>query len=245
MKKLTFIAVDDESIFLKELSEKLSLYPFLEQQKLIDDPFEALDIINKLKPDIVFLDFEMPGINGKDLLEKIDYAAQVIFISSLIQPMQEVINHSGKANIQGYLSKPITNESLKPICLKLKSQQKDIKSSSKILIPDGKKAEVLIKPEQLSFIKADGKYTNWFFLNQEPIRTIQFSIGKAEELFEQRQIKMNSANKSHLVFEEGIQKHNRHEITVQYFEDGKIKTTDIAIGKTSSFKTWLQGIFGS
>lgn len=245
MKKLSYIAVDDEPIFLKELSKQLNIYPFLIQKDLIDDPFEALDKINKSKPDIIFLDFEMPGINGKDILDKIDYQAQVIFISSLVQPMQEVINHKGKAIIQGYLSKPLSADAIKPICLKLKSHLNTTNANTKILIPDGKKADLLIDTQQLSFINANGRYTNWFFLKQEPIKTIQFSLSEAEEFFTQRQITMNRANKSYLVFEEGIQKVSRHEITVTYFEDEEKKTMDIAIGKASTFKTWIQNIFNT
>lgn len=71
MKKITTIIVDDEKLALNRMADLLKLFPEVE---VIAKEFEAeaaIERIIKTKPDIVFLDIEMPGMTGFTLIEKV------------------------------------------------------------------------------------------------------------------------------------------------------------------------------
>lgn len=239
MIKLNYIAVDDEAFFLKELSSQLKAYPYLHEQALIDDPFEAIGTINRLKPDIVFLDHDMPGIDGRDVLKAINYKANVVFVSSNSGPMQQVINHDGIALIKGYLSKPFSDEELKKICLKLLSNTEKLAPSSKISIPNGKKEDIFIDLKSLSFIKANEKYTDWHFTDRKPIIEINISLKESKELLKDKNIDFNDVNRSYIVFENGIIKRRNKDI----FALSNNKEIEIGIKDTATFSSWIKNIF--
>jgi len=239
MMKLNYIAVDDEAFFLKELSSQLNAYPYLHEQALIDDPFEAIETINKLKPNIIFLDHDMPGIDGRDVLKAINYKANVVFVSSNSGPMQQVINHDGMALIKGYLSKPFSDEELKKICLKLLSNTEKQAPSSKLTIPNGKKEDIFIDLKSLSFIKADEKYTEWHFTDRKPIIEINISLKESKELLKDKNIDFNDVNRSYIVFENGIIKRRNKDI----FALSNNKEIEIGIKDTATFSSWIKNIF--
>ncbi len=240
MMYLSYIAVDDEAIFLEELSEKLKVYPFLRETALIDDPFEAIQRINQTKPDVIFLDHDMPGLNGKEVLDQIKYKAQVIFVTSHLNPIQEVINHDGIATIQGYLNKPIDKEILKKICLKLNNTTESHHSvSSKIIIPNGKKEQLYIDPSDLSYLKADGKYTTWHFINRSPEKEVNLLLKDAKELLREKHIDFNEINRSYIVFENGIKMRRHKDLIVQSNDEEH----EVGISEQSNLLNWIKKKF--
>ncbi len=71
MKKITTILVDDEKLALNRMSDLLKLFPNVEILHKEFTPETAIERIVKTKPDIVFLDIEMPGMTGFSLIEEV------------------------------------------------------------------------------------------------------------------------------------------------------------------------------
>ena len=78
----TCIIVDDEKLARDLLKEYLENYPEIELLGEADQGTEAVEKIDKLKPDIVFLDVQMPGMTGFDVLEDIEHEPYVIFVTA-------------------------------------------------------------------------------------------------------------------------------------------------------------------
>ncbi|PLX13160.1 MAG: hypothetical protein C0598_04320 [Marinilabiliales bacterium] len=118
----TAIIIDDEIAGLKHLSRLLS---FCENVDLIATnsvPEEAIDLITKHKPDILFLDIEMPRISGFEILEitrNQGLRPHVIFTTAYSQYAIKAI----KENAFDYLLKPIDIEELKITLGRIDSEQ--------------------------------------------------------------------------------------------------------------------------
>ena len=146
------IIVDDEE--LARASLKLSLQKF-QQISVINEcsnGFEAVKSIKEFKPDVVFLDIQMPKLNGFDVVELLaDEAPQIIFVTAF----DEYAIKAFDANALDYLLKPVNPDRLK---IAIKRLEEKISIEAK---PDFKNAvkEVVQKnlPLQRILIKENTK----------------------------------------------------------------------------------------
>jgi DNA-binding LytR/AlgR family response regulator len=76
------VAIDDEPIALKVIENFCSEMPFLELQKTFPEAREGLRYLNKFPVDLIFLDIDMPHLNGIDLYKQLKQDTMVIFITS-------------------------------------------------------------------------------------------------------------------------------------------------------------------
>ncbi len=106
--KLTALIVDDERLARKELSTMLAEYEGILVCAEAEDAPSAVKAIEKDNPDIIFLDIQMPGKSGFDLLEEISTKAKIIFITAF----DEYAIRAFEVNALDYLLKPITSERL-------------------------------------------------------------------------------------------------------------------------------------
>ncbi len=107
---MTGIAVDDEKIILEELCTMIRQTE-IELLRAFQDPLEALEGMKSLRPDVVFLDIEMPGLNGIELARKIaDFAPkiQIVFVTAYEQYALKAFEVSAVH----YLLKPLTQEKI-------------------------------------------------------------------------------------------------------------------------------------
>ena len=81
--KIKTILVDDERLARKELTKMLQAYKNIEIIDEAENAEEALDKIEAQKPDLVFLDINMPEKNGFDLVEELIYLPEIIFVTAL------------------------------------------------------------------------------------------------------------------------------------------------------------------
>src|SRR5258707_14560492 len=84
------LIVDDERIARQELRRLLAAHPEIEIAGEARGGEEALALIPKLAPDLVFLDIQMPGMTGFDLLERLGDLPQIIFTTAY-----DEIRHQG------------------------------------------------------------------------------------------------------------------------------------------------------
>jgi two-component system LytT family response regulator len=97
------LIVDDERIARAELTRLLAAHPEIEISGEARNGEEALELIARLVPDLLFLDIQMPGLTGFELLERLDQVPQVIFTTAYDQYAIQAFEVSAL----DYLLKPI------------------------------------------------------------------------------------------------------------------------------------------
>ena len=85
MRKLRYIVVDDEPLAVKMLEGFVARTPFLELAASFNDPVLALGEIRSLAPEIVFLDIQMPDLDGLELSRMLPPETRVIFTTAFKQ----------------------------------------------------------------------------------------------------------------------------------------------------------------
>ena len=117
-KQLRAVIIDDEIGSIDSLIWELE--QFSKDVTVVgqsQDPYEGIKLIEKLAPDIVFLDISMPGINGFQLLEAIkNITFNVVFTTAFDQYAIEAF----KANAIDYLLKPVMPEDIERVVEKIR-----------------------------------------------------------------------------------------------------------------------------
>jgi len=97
------IIVDDERLARQELRSLLAEHPAIEIAGEADSVKAAAPLIHTTNPDVIFLDIQMPGASGFQLLEQIDPAIKVIFVTAF----DAYAIRAFEVNALDYLLKPI------------------------------------------------------------------------------------------------------------------------------------------
>ena len=113
------IIIDDERLARKELNNLLENYPEIEIVDQAVNADEALEKIIQLDPDLIFLDIQMPGKTGFELLEELEKVPKVIFTTAY----DEFAIKAFDVNALDYLLKPIQEERLKDTITKVLAVQ--------------------------------------------------------------------------------------------------------------------------
>jgi two-component system LytT family response regulator len=126
MKK-TFRAliIDDERLARKDLISLLRAHDTINVVGEADDVPSAVKAIERLSPDVIFLDIQMPGKSGFDLLEKTEVEARIIFVTAY----DEYAIRAFEVNALDYLLKPVSPDRLAKTLEKLESQEKDVRQN--------------------------------------------------------------------------------------------------------------------
>ncbi len=121
------VIIDDEKNALEVLSSLLKNYcPSVEISAKCKGGEEGIEAIKAFKPDLVFLDIEMPRVNGFDVLNQTrDYDYKVVFTTAYDQFAIKAFKYSAI----DYLLKPIDIEELKSAVLKVNADSKDERNS--------------------------------------------------------------------------------------------------------------------
>ncbi len=209
MNTLTAILIDDEISNLKGLEQKLNkLFPNIIIQNTYQKPEDAIIALKKQHPDVVFLDIEMPRINGFELLSQLqDINFQVVFVTAYSDYAIEAF----KQNAIDYVLKPIDNDDLviavnKAIdIIKLKRESisnsklinlltENISKNNKIIVPTPKGISFIPQDRVLHLEGYDG-YTKIHLLDSTTI-TSSYNLGKFEKLLNPNFYK---CHKSHII----------------------------------------------
>ena len=102
------IAIDDEPLALTQLSDYISQVPFLSLVKSCQDAFEAMKILSEEEVDLIFVDINMPDLNGLDFIRSLVNRPLVIFTTAY----SEYAVEGFKLDAVDYLLKPFEFQDL-------------------------------------------------------------------------------------------------------------------------------------
>lgn len=113
---LRCIAIDDEELALELLEDYISKIPYLQLIATCDDPLEAMTIIQEKKIDLIFLDIQMPGLSGLQLIQSLSHNPMCVLVTAYSQYALEGYN----LNVIDYLVKPVPFDRFLKACNKAK-----------------------------------------------------------------------------------------------------------------------------
>ncbi len=173
------IIVEDSRLARKELIELLKVHPEVKIVSEAANVKDAYSIITKNEIDLIFLDINLPGKNGFDLLEMLDSVPLVIFTTAY----DEYAIKAYEYNALDYLLKPIKPEMLNRAVIKaLKIIEKEKTTESltlkRVFIKDGPKCWLVNVADIIAF-ESEGNYSRVYFEGNKPL--IYKSLNLIEE----------------------------------------------------------------
>lgn len=193
---MTAILIDDEKNALEMLEWMLQKHcPEIEILALCESPLVGLEKIKSLQPDVIFLDIEMPQLNGFDLLERLGrHNSNVIFTTAYNQFAIKAF----KVCAVDYLLKPVDPEDLKAAVQKvhthkskvsteqldmLLSYMKPEKSRSRRIALTASDHLVFVETDKIMYCESDSNYTIFFLSDGQKI-IVSKTLKDVEEILE-------------------------------------------------------------
>jgi two-component system, LytTR family, response regulator len=167
------LIIDDERLARSALRRLLSAHPEVKIIGEAANPDEAIRAIDKTSPDVLFLDVEMPGGSGFDLLEKLEDVPAVIFTTAY----DEYAVRAFEVSALDYLVKPITAPRLaaalgraQKALAATRKERSDTDASAvhQIFVRDGDRCWI-VRLADISLLESEGNYTRLHFGGNAPL----------------------------------------------------------------------------
>ena len=197
------IIIDDERLARTELKKLLQDFPEIEIVDEAANAEEGIAKIDNLHPDLVFLDIQMPGKTGFEMLSELDRAPHVIFTTAY----DEYALKAFEVNALDYLLKPIEPKRLADAVQKLNlAETKEnhiapenfnrsiLSEEDQVFVKDGERCW-FVKLSDIRLFESVGNYAKVFFAVHKPL--ILKSLNALEERLDQKVF--FRANRKHIV----------------------------------------------
>lgn len=229
MNTVKALVIDDEITAVQTLSLMIKHYiPEITTLKTTTDPYEGLLLLQNYMPQLLFIDIQMPLMNGFELLKKVPKVNfSIIFTTAHDEYAIDAIRFSAL----DYLLKPIDTDELQNAFKRFLEKQNGITESEhlynnflynldvknkkdfKLALPT-LQGTFFYKPEEIIRLQGEGSYTKFFFANKTSLLTTYTIKNYEDILFNYGFIRVH---KSHLV--------NKAHI-VNYMTDGMLTMSD-------------------
>jgi two-component system LytT family response regulator len=170
---MTALIVDDERLARLELIRLLAPHPEIEIVGEARNGAEAAAMIPKLAPDLLFLDIQMPGMTGFDVLEQLDDVPQVIFTTAY----DEYAIKAFEVSALDYLLKPIAPPRLAAALAKVRPPQERTRLEQ-VFVREGERCWI-VRLTDIFLLESEGNYTRVYFAGERPL--IRRSLNALEE----------------------------------------------------------------
>lgn len=163
---MKIIVIDDEPLARGIVKEFLQTHTDLELVAECADGFEGIKAIQQYQPDLIFLDIQMPKINGFEMLELIESPPHVIFTTAF----DEFAIKAFESNAVDYLLKPFSKERFDKAIQKYKQQTPNISTrevvetaaglglqQNRVVVKDGSKIKI-IPVNKIHYLEAADDY---------------------------------------------------------------------------------------
>lgn len=229
--------VDDEPDATRELMKGLSAFREIEVISHFNDPVQAVKEIIKAPPEVLFLDVQMPGMTGFDVVEFLDQVGVhpvAIFVTAFDKYAIEAIHHAAF----DYLQKPVEKDELARVVNRLKNTpvETDNREMFKTLLEKVNPKKriklsttggfVLVNTSDILYVEADWNYSDIHF-DETSKHMVTINIGALEKMLPETDFCRIS--RSIIVNVNFLTKVNRLKRTAFLQKDGKEYTFKIPL----------------
>jgi len=170
------LIIDDERLARQELKSLLAPYHELEIIGECADAATAIETIQAQQPDVIFLDIQMPGKNGFELLAELTVVPDVIFVTA----HDEYAIRAFEVNAMDYLLKPVQPDRLAAAVKKLLEKHAPsapraelppvtgLSDTDQVFVKDGERCW-FVKLEDIRLFESEGNYVRVYFQNNKPL----------------------------------------------------------------------------
>lgn len=173
--KIRCIAIDDEPLALEQISSYINKTPFLESVSLCQSAYEAMKYLSDHEIDLMFVDINMPDINGMDFVKSLKQRPQVIFTTAY----SEYAIEGFQVDALDYILKPISYAGFLKAANKAKTwfdlnqKQPDIiQTTQDCLFVKSEYKLVRITFDDIKYIESANEYIQIHLINDEPVSTL-------------------------------------------------------------------------
>ena len=197
---LKVILIDDERLARSELKRMLQEFPDVEIVGEATNANEGIEKIETLNPDLIFLDIQMPGKTGFDMLTELEKAPHVIFVTAY----DEYALKAFDVNALDYLMKPVEPKRLADALLKVRQKDEEemlsynnrgiLGEHDQVFVKDGERCW-FVKLSDVRLFESVGNYAKVFFGTNKPL--ILKSLNALEERLDEKVF--FRANRKHII----------------------------------------------
>jgi two-component system LytT family response regulator len=205
------LVVDDEPLARRELIRLLAAFPRVQVVGEAGNIDDALERIDALAPDVVFLDIQMPGGTGFDLLARLDRVPRIVFTTAYDQYAVKAFD----VNALDYLLKPIEPERLATAIAKLQAPASPEPAAplEQLFIKDGPRCW-FVPLREVSLFTSEGNYVRLHWGRERPL--LGRSLASLEEKLDPRHyFRANRAQIMNLDFVERVESGDGGRLHVQ------------------------------
>ena len=173
--KIKCVAIDDEPLALKQIGAYLERTPFFETIALCSNAFEALQFIREIEVDLLFVDINMPDLNGLDFVRSLERKIPVIFTTAY----SEYAIDGFQVDALDYLLKPISYASFLKSANKAKTWFDVNHKSNEVVQPQMDylfvKSEhrlIRILLSDIKYIEGSNEYIIIHLMKEKPLTTL-------------------------------------------------------------------------
>jgi two-component system LytT family response regulator len=197
---LKVILIDDERLARNELRRMLGEFSDVEIIGEAANASEGIEKIEALNPDLIFLDIQMPGKSGFDMLSQLEKAPHVIFVTAY----DEYALKAFDVNALDYLMKPVEPQRLAEALLKVRQKNEEeissynnrgiLSENDQVFVKDGERCW-FVKLSDVRLFESVGNYAKVFFGTNKPL--ILKSLNALEERLDEKVF--FRANRKHII----------------------------------------------
>ena len=168
------IALDDEPLALEQIAEYIQQTPFLELSGVYDNAFEAIEALSSLHVDVMFVDINMPDLNGLDFVRSLQNPPKTVFVTAYGEHALEGF----RVDAIDYLLKPIGYSDFLKSANKVKSwfasqmQENDDKDKADFLFVKADYKILKINFTDIKYIEAMSEYIRIHLDNEKPVMAL-------------------------------------------------------------------------
>lgn len=184
------LVVDDSRLARNELKRLLKEFDNVQIVGEAASVDEAIEKIGELKPDLIFLDIQMPGKSGFDLLEELESVPEVIFSTAYDEHALKAFEY----NALDYLVKPVQKQrlagSVAKVFEKMKKKEREedgsnedkLTSNDQVFVKDGEKCW-FVQLSDIRLFEVSGNYTTVYFGSSKPMitRTLNYLESRLDD----------------------------------------------------------------
>jgi len=169
------IAIDDEPLALEQIADYIQKTPFLDLAGLFESALQAIETLDNIPVDLMFVDINMPDLNGLDFVKSLENPPKIVFVTAYGEHALEGF----RVDALDYLLKPIGYNDFLKSANKVKSwfefnpkKTDEVNSNKEFLFIKSEYKIVRINFDDIKYIEGMNEYIRIHLTNSKPVMTL-------------------------------------------------------------------------